>query len=797
MKRRLAILALAVAAVLAAVAIGAFAYLRQSLPDLEGELRLAGLPERVEVLRDREGIPHVFAATERDAHFALGVLHAQDRLWQMELQRRIAAGRVAEVLGERAFEIDRLTRTLGIARTAGRIVARLDPSTRASLEAYANGVNAFLGADPVLPVEFLALGVTPEPWRAEDTIGWLLMMAWDLSGNWRTELARLRLSAKLTPEQLAQFLPPYPGDEALPLPDFRAFYPPVEDAARRLLAAFPDPGEAQGSNSWAVAGTRTPTGKPLLANDPHLGLQAPSLWYFAHLSSPEGNVVGATLPGLPYVVLGRNDRVAWSMTTTGGDTQDLFVERLSRNDPKSYDTPSGPEPFVVREEVIRVGREARRIIVRETRHGPVISDAVASAASATPKGYVLSLAWAALSEDNATARAGLEMNRAVNAVDFVAAMRDFHAPQQTLVYADVDGRIGMLAPARVPVRRADNEAMGRLPVPGWDAKYDWQGFVPFENLPAVADPPGGEIVTANHKITPPGYREFMTTDWAAPYRAERIASLLAAEPMHGVASFRRIQSDLQSRLARELLPQFRSAPATTDEGRRALALVQAWGGDMTADSAAPLVFAAWYRSLTRLVYADELGELFRDFWEPRAQFMIEVMHGRGGAARWCDDVTTPAVETCPELAGRAMDLAAADLARRYGRESEWRWGEAHAAASDHRPFGAVPVLSRLFNLPVPTPGDTYTVNVGHVTLRDEARPFANRHAASLRAIYDLANPEASLFMQSTGQSGNRLSPWYGNFAERWAAVDYVTIPTRREAIAQPRRLILSPLPTGP
>ncbi len=792
--RALRLAALAVAAVPVAVLAGAGLYLWQSLPRLEGEIVAPGLQDPVEILRDAEGIPHVFAATERDAHFALGYVHAQDRLWQMELQRRVAAGRLSEILGERTFEADKLMRTLGIARVAERMAEKLDAETMASLEAYARGVNAFLAEEPVLPLEFLAMRVRPEPWRVEDSLGWMLVMAWDLSGNWRTELARLRLSAKLAPAQLAQFLAPYPGDPVQPLPDFRALYPPVEDAARRLLAASPDPGEAHGSNNWVLAGTRTTTGKPLLANDPHLGLQAPAIWYFAHLETPELKLVGATLPGLPYVVLGRNDRLAWTMTTTLGDTQDLFVERLSAKEADSYDTPEGPKPFRIREERIRVGGEQRRILVRETRHGPVISDAVASAAGAAPKGYVLSLAWAALDENNATARAGLEMNRAASAPDFVASLKDYHAPQQSIVYADVSGHIGLVAPARIPLRRADNEAMGRVPVPGWDAKYDWQGFAPFERMPAATDPATGAIVTANHRIVPSDFKPFLTADWNPPYRANRIAALLLAQDKHDVASMRRIQADAESALARAMLPVFLASAPQTEGGKRALELARGWDGVMRADSPAPLVFAAWHRELTRLVYADELGELFNDFWDHRAAFMIEVM--TGSASAWCDDVRTPETETCPQLAARAMDLAAADLATRFGPEAGWRWGEAHQAANDHRPFGAVSWLARGFNLPVPTPGDTYSVNVGHTHVRDEARPFANRHAASLRAIYDLADLDRSLFMQSTGQSGNRLSPWYGNFAGRWAAVDYVTIPTKREAIASPKRLSLAPVPRG-
>ena len=746
----------------------------------------------MDIVRDQEGVPHIFAAGERDGWYAMGFVHAQDRLWQMEFQRRVAQGRLAEILGDRAYDTDRLMRTLGFARLAERIVASLDPQTVGFLEAYAAGVNAFLAADPVLPVEFHLLRVKPEPWKPAHSIGWLMVMSWDLSGNWRAELGRLRYAAKVGGDRAAELIPPYPGDTATALPDFKALYAELAPAAQRLLALSPGAEQAIGSNSWVVSGQRSDTGKPLLANDPHLGLATPALWYLAHVSTPAGNVVGGTLPGLPFVVLGRNDRLAWSMTTTNSDTQDLFVEKLVAGDATSYATPEGQARFELREEVIRVGSDERRITVRSTRHGPVISDVVKGMDKAAPAGHVIALSWTALSESNASARAGFSLNRARNRDELLAAVRDFHAPHQNIVFADGDGHIGFVAPSRVPVRSADNEAMGRVPVPGWLAKYDWQGFLPFEELPAVHDPASGQIVTANHKITPPGYRPFLSVDWFLPYRAERIEEMLATRPQHSMDSFARMQGDTLSRLARELLPLLLAAKPATVEAQDAQRLLRDWKGDTPVDSAAPLVFAAWYRELTRLVYADELGELFAESWEQRAGFMVPVMKAQGGYERWCDDVTTAARETCAMLSGKALDLAAADLGKRFGAPQDWRWGRAHVAASDHRPLGFFPVIAKLFNVAPQTPGDSFSVNVGHYVIRDEARPFANKHAASLRALYDLADLDRSRFMQSTGQSGNVFSPWYDSFAARWARVEYIQVPAARGRIAAAHTLRLIP-----
>jgi penicillin G amidase len=777
-----------------AALVGAWAWLQGSLPAIDGEVNARGLGASVEVLRDKEGIPHIFAKSERDGWFAMGYVHAQDRLWQMDFQRRVAQGRLSELrfVGERTYDTDRFLRTLGLARVADRNFAHADADTRANLEAYSAGVNAYIESGATLPIEFHIFGVEPEPWKPADTLAWLGVMALDLSGNFRAELTRLRFAAKIGRERVNEIIPPYPGDPAVPLPDFRQLYAELDPMAREMLAVTPNHEQSVGSNNWVVDGTRSETGKPLLANDPHLGLQAPALWYLVHLSTPSGNVVGATMPGVPFVVLGRNDNLAWGFTTTTSDTQDLFVERVAPGDTGSYVTPKGTAKFETRVEVIRVGSEERRIVVRSTRHGPVISDVMKTAAQVAPKGHVLALAWPALSEDNGVARAGFALNRARNRGELLAALKDFDAPQQNVVYADREGHIGFIAPALVPIRRADNEAMGRVPVPGWDAKYDWQGFIPYDKLPAIQDPPSHHIVTANNKITPPGYKPFISVDWFPPYRADRIEAMLAEKPKHTLDSFARMQADVQSPVAHALLPAALAAKPATDAGREAQAMLKGWNGAMTAEEGAPLVFAAWYRELTRLVYADELGELFKDSWEQRLQFMISVMKGDRGLDRWCDDVTTPARETCAQRAALAFDRAAEDLGKRYGAASGWRWGLAHAAAGDHRPLGRFPVIGSLFDVDPETPGDSFTVDVGHYFIGDEERPFANRHAASLRALYDLADLDRSRFMQSTGQSGNVFSPWYSNFAQRWARVEYVTIPTRRDAIAPEHRLVLNP-----
>ncbi len=794
-------LALLLAVLLAA----GYAYLRQSLPKTEGEVRLAGIGAPVEVLRDRYGIPHIFAASLEDASFALGFVHAQDRLWQMEMSQRIAAGRVAEIVGAGALEADRFLRTLGVRRAAEANLRSLDAETLRLLESYARGVNAFLAAGPVLPPEFWLTGARPEPWTPADSVSWVKMMAWDLGHNWRDELLRMRLAKTLPLARIHEFLPPYPGEHPPVIADLKELYGRMERDAVRLAQFAPsksgpgpdflEPNEGLGSNNWVVSGARSASGKPLLANDPHLGLTAPPVWYFAHLHAPGIDVIGATLPGVPGVILGRNQRIAWGFTNTGPDVQDLYIEKLDAAG--GYLTPEGPRPFQVIEETIRVkGAEPEKLRVRISRHGPVISDVSRAAQDETPRGHVIAFSWTALAEDDRSMQAALKFARAREWEEFLAAARDFHSPQQSIVYADLEGNIGFVAAGRVPQRKPGNDLKGMAPAPGWLAKYDWAGTIPFEELPRSFNPASGALVTANQRITPPGYPHFISSEWQPPYRADRIQQLLDATPKHDVPSFARIQADVTSLAMRELLPKLLTARPRSEEARKALELLRKWDGAMAPERPEPLIAWAWWRELTRAIYADELGDAFQQNRLARAVFMSKVLSGDPGPARWCDDVRTAALETCEEQLALSLEAALADLGRRYGKDrSRWRWGEAHAARHEHRPFGRQPLLARLFDIRVPSPGDAYTVNVGRSNLNDEAEPFANRHAASLRAIYDLSDLEKSLYIHSGGQSGNIFSDHYESFSKAWAKNEYIPMRTARKTLeAEPHQLLrLTPL----
>ncbi|HWS76165.1 MAG TPA: penicillin acylase family protein, partial [Quisquiliibacterium sp.] len=671
------------------------AYRFAGMPQTRGELELAGAHEGFTVVRDTHGIPHVFASRPDDAYFALGLLHAQDRLWQLEMNRRIVAGRLAEVLGPGALETDRFLRTIGVRRNAERVHANLDAATRAALQAYADGVNAGIGLverEPwKLPPEFLVLGVRPEKWSPVDSIGWSTMMAWDLSGNYANELLRFALSQRLDAKQLAELFETEPIG---PLPDLASLYEGLDRShVAQLMNALP-PGHIDGigSNNWVVDGRHTASGKPLLANDPHLGLNTPALWYFAHLSSPGLDVIGATLPGMPAVVLGRNQRIAWGFTNTGPDTQDLYLERIDPADPQRYRTPEGSAAFERRTELIRVkGAPDVQLEVRETRHGPVISDVHAQLGRTMQsrklaERYVLAFRWAALTPDDGTMRASFELSRAANWQQFTDALRHFVAPQQNMVYADVDGNVGFIAPGRVPVRKPGNDIRGLAPVPGWDARYDWDGFIPYEELPRIWKPASGSVVTANQNILAPGYPHFITAEWTLPYRHDRIVEMLGQKQRHDAASFEAMQSDVASRAMTELLPLLVEARPATESGRAALERIRKWDARMLADAPEPLIATAWVDRLRKLLFEDEVGEeLFplveRQRVRTRAMYKALTVQGQ---EKWCDDVRTQEVERCAQVLDRALDESVQDLRKRYGDDiAAWRWGDAHAAVSEH------------------------------------------------------------------------------------------------------------------
>ncbi|WP_245986023.1 penicillin acylase family protein [Azospirillum thermophilum] len=748
---------------LAVLGVGGFLlWLWLDQPATSGAAAGAGMEKPVEVLRDARGIPHIFAAGERDAYRALGYVHAQDRLWQMEMTRRAGAGRLAELVGTRlgdwALRLDRSMRTLGLHRAAEQMEATLSPEAKAAFTAYAEGVNAYLKTrrEP-LPIEFQLLHHEPEPWRVADSLVWAKLMALQLSGNYREEGVRARLLQTLSPQQVEDLFPADPPGSPVTLA--AAF---TGEELTRALALLPELGFDTASNEWVLDGSRTTTGKPILANDPHLGLEAPILWYLARIVTPGFTVAGATVPGVPLHILGHNGRVAWGFTTTHSDTQDLFIEKIDPADPTRYLVPGGSRPFASRTEAIRIaGAAEERLTVRETRHGPVVSTLLDGAGGAPPD-HVMALAFPGLAGDDSSAEALYRLNHAADAAAVREALRLHVAPQQNVVYADTAGTVGFLAPARVPIRRSGD---GRVPVPGWTGEHDWTGFIPFDELPQAVNPPSGQFVNANNAVVGPGYRHHLAADWPDPSRARRIVEMLGTGS-HSVEQVAAQQMDAVSLPARELLPALLELASTDGRAGEALALLKGWDGRMDRNRPEPLIFESWQRELVRVIFADELGEAFPSYWDLRPAAVLRALRppaGTGGRG-WCDDVTTPTRESCKDMVDGALAVALSRIQARQGPDMRsWRWGTEHRAALNHRLLGAIPLVKDLLDLSIETDGGFFTVNRGTTRIRDSAAPFAHVHGAGYRAVYDLADLDNSRFVIATGQSGNPFSRHWGTW----------------------------------
>lgn len=789
--RRVATGVLGTLLLLGAAGGGAYAWLRAtSEPQRAGNVDLTGLGGRVQVTRDAWGVPHIRAQTDEDAVFALGFVHWQDRAWQMDFQRRVAQGRLAEVLGEAALPQDRFLRTWGFQRAAQSALPALDARSRRLIAAYTAGVNAAQGRGKTA-LEFRILGYTPEAWQDVDTVSWSKLMAFDLGGNYDDEVMNARVARRLGAGGLDQVTAPYPANgptilsadevgaqsaapqtgatsDAPRLPDTPSL--PVETVAalRAHLRAAEALGmqhvPGKGSNDWVIAGSRTATGKPILADDPHLALTAPMLWYLADVQGSELKAIGASIPGLPAIVIGRNARVAWGVTNMNPDVQDLYVE------------PEGAR-LTSRQEVIRVkGQADVTITVRESEHGPVISDNGGGGLNFADAGPRVALKWTALQPGDTTMDAFLGLNYAQNWPDFTRALSRYVGPSQNFVYADVDGNTGYYAPGRVPIREGWD---GSLPVPG-DGSREWRGFIPFGELPHTFNPADGLVVTANNKVVPDGYPYLLgnTRNWAEPYRARRITDLLTATPKLSVADVQRTQLDTRSLVWADFRPILLATKPGSDRARQALGTLQGWDGNMTTGSVGALLFEAWLMQLQEMA-SDELNDA-------TVMNSLSVLNQLRGGGELC---AQGGQGDCAALLTRTLDAAITDLQARLGDDmTGWTYGTLHQVASNHRAFGKVSALAWLFNHHAPTPGGTNTVNVA----RPEHGTYAQTHGASYRQIVDLSDPDRSLYIGSLGQAGSPLAPHATDQMNRWIGGQYLPMSTKPADWGNTQTLTLHP-----
>jgi penicillin amidase len=783
----LRLILIALPALVVALAGGFFLYLRSSLPQTGGRLVLAGPEHPIRIARDADDVPVIIAQDGEDAAFGLGFVHAQERLFQMEVMRRTGAGRLAEIFGPEAVAIDRQMRVLALYRAAEAEIPFLSPATRRVLRAYAAGVNAAIAARRgALPPEFLLLGFSPEPWHIADSLVWGKLMALELEGDYRGALLRAQLARTISAADLAILYPHYPPQAPTTLARMRAIYRRLP--LRRLYAALPAAvGPRHASNSWVVDGRHSLSGRPLLANDPHLGFAAPGVWFLARLKTPRHDIAGATAPGSPFVVIGHNERIAWGMTSTGSDVEDVFVEKIDPGDPGRYLTPAGSAPFRLRHEVIRVrGAAPVAMTIRATRHGPVISDALPPGAAAP--GYVLALSATFLRADDRSADALYGIDRAGDWTSFRTALKNFVGPQQNIVYADSGGTIGFIAPGLVPIRK---NGEGWLPAPGWSGEYDWTGFIPFAALPQAINPPSGRFIAANNKIVPADYPYFLGRGWDLPNRALRIAALLDKTPRQSPATSAAIQADTFSLMAAQLVPLMTRITPRTAAERAALARLRRWDFHMDRDKVAPLLFTAYLRAFSRMVLFGRFGRAIAPYWDLKPQVMETVLTRRPD---WCarpNPAGSAPGRGCARLLRAALDRALAALSRAYGPDiAGWRWGRAHIATFANPVWRHIPILSAWLTPRIPTSGGYDTVNRGPSDVHNDKAPFAQRFGAGLRIITDLAAPQDSRMIVAPGQSGNPLSPHFADLLRRWRDFGWL-VPGRAAPVStlllEPRR----------
>jgi penicillin G amidase len=781
---------------IAVLGVGMIYYLAsRSLPNYDATVRVAAISAPVEIVRDNANVPHIFASTDADVFHGLGFAHAQDRLWQMMMMRRTAQGRLSELFGPRTVAIDSLVRRLDLYRLSVESVASQDAATQSALEAYAAGVNSRLDQ---INAEALGRGA-PEmflfnsplaPWRPADSIAIAKLMGLQLSGHLNEEVLRARMSLALDDaDRLADILPDAPGEGIASLPEYAALVPgtapsyAAADLSDDPLMPFKPRGLAGASNSWAAAASRSASGGTLLANDPHLGFTAPSIWYLARLELRSGGVIGGTIPGLPLVLVGRSDRLGWGLTTAYVDDQDVLIEELNPENSEEYRTPDGFKSFDKRASIIEIkGAEPITLTLRWTDNGPVLPGSFRNLATVTPPGHVAALSWTVLSPRDTSMSAGLGIMRAQTVAEAIVAAESYIAPAQNLILAD-RGSIALKTVGAIPRRDEAHQSRGRMPSLGWRTENRWQGRMAYSSNPGFVSPIGGILGNTNNKTVDRPFPNHVSYYWGDTQRVQRWRRLMQAREVHTRDSFIEAQLDTVSFTARSLLPLTgaelwftgEAAPDGTPERQRqrALALLAEWNGEMNEHWPEPLIYAAWMRALQDRMARDELGALADQLTHVEPLFIERAFRDVDGAAAWCDVRQSAPVETCPDMARLALDDALIWIAENWGTQLEsLRWGDAHQATQDHPVLGDVPVFRYFVNIRQSTSGGDNTLQRG-LTRGTGPHPFQNVHGAGYRGVYDFADPDSSVFAISTGQSGHFLSRYYDDLAQLWRRGEYI------------------------
>jgi penicillin amidase len=772
----------------------AYYILSRSLIDYDEDFTVAGISAPVEIVRNNDNVPHIFGKTDRDVFFALGFAHAQDRLWQMTMLRRTAQGRLSEIFGPSTVKVDELMRRYDLYGLALTSVKAQDPETLAALEAYSAGVNAWIeevnkGARGRGAPEFFLFEPEISAWAPADSIAILKLMALQLSSALQTEVLRARVSLLLSPERLADILPDDPGQAIAALPDYASLVPGVVPSSKPVefaegpFSPVADPAMAGASNSWAASPARSAAGGSLLANDPHLGLTAPTIWYLARLELSSGGVIGGTIPGVPLVLVGRSEKLGWGLTTAYVDDQDVVIEALNPENKEEYQTPEGWAKFESRQSIIKVkDAEPVTLTLRWSKNGPILPGGHYDLGSITPAGHVAAISWTALSGADTSLSGAMALMRAGDVDQAIEAGRKVVAPAQNVMLADGSG-IALQVMGVLPARDPGHPSQGRLPALGSDARVGFKGVLPYEENPSFRDPTSGLLGNTNNKTVDRPFPSHVSFDWGDTQRIQRWLTLMKAREVHTRESFIEAQLDTVNPTARSLLPLIgadlwftgEAAPEGTPEHlrQRALVLLAEWNGEMNEHLPEPLIAEAWLRAVQKRLIQDELGAMAESFTHISPVFIERVYRNVDGASVWCDVIQSAAVESCTDIARIALDEALLELTETYGPNLEsWRWGDAHQATHDHPVLGDVPFIKYFVNIRQSTSGGDDTLMRG-VTRGEGPEPYQNVHSAGYRGVYDFADPDSSVFIIATGQSGHPLSRHYDDLGELWRRGEYI------------------------
>ena len=769
--------------------------MHRPLPKKKGTLSMEGLHEPVEIITDRYGVPHIYAQNEDDLFFAQGYTHAQERLWQMELNRRIGSGRLSEIFGQQALEADRMSRRIGMHRASQAEATRLPAHTRRIMEAYAQGVNAYIQRHTNnLPVEFTVLRFKPTPWHIADSIQWAKMMGWNLGGNWETEVIRARIVALLGAKRATKLEAGYDAKHPLIVPPGVAYQGinlgMLEQYEQlKQLSGF---GMLGASNNWVIDGTKSTTGFPILCNDPHLGQAAPSIWYECHLHAGDINVIGVSFPGTPGIVIGHNDSIAWGVTNAISDVQDLYIEKFNPQNPQQYEYQGKwEEAQIIREEIRVKGRKEPVIEeVRVTRHGPILTSLPITPTSNAPQnGHTtqetelpLALRWTGLEQSNILSSI-LKLDLATNWEEFRNALRDWDTPPQNLVYADKAGNIGYVMAGAIPIRAKGQHL---LPTPGWTGEDEWTGFIPFDELPQTFNPEQHFIATANNRVVADDYPYYITNEWLNGYRAQRIRDLLLSKDKLSPDDMATIQADQYALPAVEIVPHILAIQTTTPLEKSALDVLRIWNYILAPDSVAAAIYVTFVQKLEKIAFSAVFGAnetLLQDYLGKGATILaitngyvsrnkpllIRLMNE--GDDSWFTESAIPnGPKSWKTAISRAFTAAVEELHSRLGNDiSRWQYGKIHQMTYSH-PLGMVKPLDKIFNRgPYPIGGDIDTVNMG-ATRPDQ--PEVVITVPSFRQIVNLADLNSSRSGHAPGQSGHPASKHYDDFIKPWLHVKH-------------------------